>query len=72
MKKWKARARYAALVPVVAAQSALAEPQAAVDVTDITGTITNQLTSMTAIQVALLSAVGLLVGFALIRRSLGR
>jgi uncharacterized membrane protein len=52
----------------LAAGVAAATPQAAVDVTDVTGTITNQLTSVSAIGTGILSAVVLITAFSLMKR----
>ncbi len=68
MRKNVARALGASLM--VVATYASAEPYAAVVVTDITGTISNQLASMSAIQIAMLTAMAVLVAFGLIRRAM--
>lgn len=68
-KKFLARALGASTM-LLAAAAVQAAPLAAVDVTDVTGTISNQLTSMGAIQLGLLSAIGLLIGYRLIRRAM--
>lgn len=48
-----------------------AAPVEAIVVTDVTGTISNQIPSMTLIQLGLLSAAAVLVGYRLIKRALG-
>lgn len=59
-----------AAIAVAASAAAVAEPMAAVVVTDITGGITNQTTPITAVASASLGLAVVLIAFRWIRRAM--